>query len=117
MHEYSMKRCAQVVQVKEGEMDTYKKLHAEIWPDVLKRLKDSHLQNYSIYLRRLPDGNHYLFSYFEYSGDDFDADMARIADDPVTRKWWAVCKPCLIPLPGVTMEECWAAAEEVFHCD
>ena len=52
-----------------------------------------HIRNYSIFLRRLPDGRHYLFSYFEYLGDDFDTDMARMAADPVTQKWWDLCKP------------------------
>jgi hypothetical protein len=39
------------------------------------------IRNYSIYLHRLPDGNHYLFSYFEYVGSDFAGDMAKMAAD------------------------------------
>jgi hypothetical protein len=35
---------------------------------VLSMITECNIHNYSIYLRRLPDGNHYLFSYFEYTG-------------------------------------------------
>jgi L-rhamnose mutarotase len=66
----------------------------------------------------MPDGKYYLFSYFEYDGQDFAADMAKMAADPETQKWWAVCKPCQEPLPGVVEAGgWWAEAEEVFHCD
>jgi len=30
---------------------------------------------------------------FEYIGDDFEADSARIGNDPVTKQWWAVRLP------------------------
>jgi len=46
-----------------------------------------------------------MFSYFEYVGDDFDADMAKMAADPTTRKWWDVCKPLLDPLETSAPEE------------
>ena len=80
------------------KIDEYKKLHAAVWPDVLKMIKQCHIRNYSIYLRQLDDGQHYLFSYFEYTGSDFAADMAKMAADPTTQRWWAVCKPCQKPL-------------------
>lgn len=80
-------------------------------------IKDCNIRNYSIYLRQLPDGNHYLFSYLEYTGDDFAKDMAKMAADLETQRWWAVCKPCQIPLADRKPEEWWADMEEVFHLD
>ena len=112
-----MKRYGSVIEVKPGKLEEYKKLHADVWPDVLAMIKQCNIQNYSIYLRRLPDGKHYLFSYFEYSGSDFDADMAKMAADPTTQKWWDVCKPCHNPLPDRADGQWWASMEEVFHCD
>ena len=112
-----MKRYGSVIEVKPGKLEEYKKLHADVWPDVLAMIKQCNIQNYSIYLRRLPDGKHYLFSYFEYAGSDFDADMAKMAADPTTQKWWDVCKPCHNPLPDRAEDEWWASMEEVFHCD
>jgi len=58
-----------------------------------------------------------LLSYFEYTGTDYDADMAKMAADPKTQEWWAVCKPCQKQLDTCTPNEWWATAEEVFHCD
>ena len=107
-----MKRYGMVIKVRPGKLDEYKRLHAAVWPDVLKMIRDCNIRNYSIYHK---DG--YLFSYFEYVGDDFEGDMARMAADAVTQKWWAVCKPCQQPLPTRGEGEWWAAMEEVFHCE
>ena len=112
-----MKRYAWIIGVREDKIDEYKKLHAAVWPEVLDMIKQCHIRNYSIYLRKLPDGKSYLFSYLEYGGDDFDADMAKMAADPMTQKWWEVCKPCQEPLPDRTENQWWADMEEVFHCD
>jgi L-rhamnose mutarotase len=70
------------------------------------------IRNYSIYLR-----NHILFSYFEYHGTDFAADMARMAADKTTQEWWALMMPMQDPLPDRGEGEWWAAMEEVFHLD
>jgi L-rhamnose mutarotase len=112
-----MQRYGMVIGVKAERIPEYKRLHAAVWPEVLRRITECNIRNYSIYLRRLPDGNHYLFSYFEYIGTDFAGDMARMAADPVTQRWWAVCKPCQEPLPDRAEGEWWAAMEEAFHCD
>ncbi|HUU60183.1 MAG TPA: L-rhamnose mutarotase, partial [Phycisphaerae bacterium] len=80
-----MKRYGMVVKVRAEKLDEYKRLHAAVWPGVLKRIRDCNLRNYSIFHK---DG--YLFSYFEYVGEDFDADMARMAADETTQKWWAL---------------------------
>ncbi len=110
-----MKRYGSVIGVRAEKIAEYKELHAAVWPDVLKMIQQCHIRNYSIYLRQLPDGQHYLFSYFEYAGADFAADMAKMAADPTTQQWWAVCMPCQQPLPDRAPHEWWADMEEVFH--
>ena len=112
-----MKRYGSVIGVRDEKLEEYRKLHAAVWPDVLKMIRQCHIRNYSIYLRKLPDGRHYLFSYFEYTGKDFAADMAKMAADPTTQKWWAVCKPCQQPLADRAPHEWWADMSEVFHQD
>jgi L-rhamnose mutarotase len=112
-----MSRHAHIIEVREENLEEYKRLHAAVWPDVLAQIRRSNIRNYSIYLRRLPDGRYYLFSYFEYVGSDFAGDMAATADDPKTQEWWAICKPCQEPLSNRTEGEWWAAMEEVFHAD
>ncbi|MEE9462426.1 MAG: L-rhamnose mutarotase [Bacteroidales bacterium] len=107
-----MRRYGMAIKVKPGKIEEYKRLHATVWPDVLKMIGDCNIRNYSIYLK-----DDYLFSYFEYVGNDFDADMAKMAADPVTQKWWDVCKPCQSPLVSRDEGEWWANMEEVFHVD
>jgi L-rhamnose mutarotase len=112
-----MKRYGMVIGLQAEKLDEYKQLHAAVWPAVLQKISECHIQNYSIYLRQLDDGRHYLFSYFEYVGTDFAADMASMAADPTTQQWWAVCKPCQQPLANRARDEWWSGMDEVFHLD
>jgi L-rhamnose mutarotase len=107
-----MVRYGSVIGVRAEKLAEYRKLHAAVWPDVLKMIGECNIRNYSIYYH---DG--LLFSYFEYVGNDYEADMAKMAADPITQKWWDVCKPCQRPLEGRKEGEWWAVAEEVFHTD
>ena len=112
-----MNRYGSVLMLRPEKLQEYVRLHAAVWPDVLKMIKQCHIRNYSIYLRQLADGRHYLFSYFEYTGAHFPADMAKMAADPATQKWWALCQPCQQPLPDRAPGKWWADMEEVFHLD
>ena len=95
-------------------VDTYKRLHAAVWPEILAKISDCNIRNYSIYLKQ-PEN--LMFSYYEYHGTDYAADMARMAADPRTQEWWAVCMPCQAPLDTRKHGEWWAALDEVFHHD
>lgn len=105
-------RYGTVIRVKPEKLEEYKALHANPWPGVNRKLKEVNIQNYSIYYR---DG--YLFSYFEYTGSDFEADMALMAADSLTREWWKLTDPCQLPLETAAEGEWWAPMEEVFHLD
>jgi L-rhamnose mutarotase len=110
-------RYASVIGLRAEKLDEYKRLHAAVWPEVAKAVRGANLRNYSIYLRRLPDGNNYLFSYFEYVGGDFPADMKRLAANADVKRWWTFTDPCQQPLADRKSGEWWAAMEEVFHQD
>jgi len=112
-----MKRYGCVIGIKEEKVDEYKKLHSAVWQEVLRVISECHFTNYSIFLRKLPDGKYYLFSYLEYAGEDFEADSAKMAADEMTQKWWDVCEPCQEPLGDRDKGEWWADMEEVFHWD
>jgi L-rhamnose mutarotase len=107
-----MQRYGMVIKVRPEKLEAYVRLHARVWPSVLRMIRDCNIRNYSIYHK---DGC--LFSYFEYVGKNFEADMARMAADPMTQRWWAVCKPCQEPLDTRAEGEWWANMEEVFHFD
>lgn len=107
-----MKRYGSVIRVRPEKLAEYKRLHAAAWPGVLKMIAACGIRNYSIYYR---DGM--LFSYFEYIGEDYQADMARMAADEETRRWWKMTDPCQLPVETAAEGEWWAPMEEVFHCD
>ena len=109
-------RIGWVIGIKQEKIDEYKQLHANVWPAVLEMIKKCNIHNYSIYLGQLEPDKHYLFSYFEYTGDDFEADMKKMAADPLTQKWWRVTKPLQQPIEACP-EGRWMEMEEVFHCD
>ena len=109
-----MQRMGQVIGLDAGKIDEYKRLHAAVWPDVLRMITECNIRNYSIFLK---EPENLLFAYFEYHGTDFAADMAKMAADKVTQEWWAVCMPCQKPLETRAEGEWWAGMEEVFHHD
>ena len=111
----NIKCYGMVLGIKEEKIEKYKKLHAAVWPDVLKMIRDCNICNQSIYLREVEKGKYYLFCYLEYTGDDFDADMKKMADDPITQKWWGFCEPCQEPIETRVEGEWWSKMEEVFH--
>ena len=53
-----MKRFGSVIGVRPEKLEEYKRLHAAVWPDVLKMIGECHIRNYSIYLRRRVVGRH-----------------------------------------------------------
>jgi len=101
-----------VLRLKSDAVETYKRYHAAVWPEVLKTLRDCNIRNYSIYLK---DG--YLFGYYEYYGEDIKADWAKMAADKKTQEWWAIMEPLQEPLSTRKEGEWWAEMEEVFHMD
>lgn len=106
-----MQRIGMVIGVRPEKIEEYKRLHAAVWPEVLARISACNIRNYSIFLK---EPENLLFSFFEYHGTDYAADMTKMAADPKTQEWWAVCMPCQAPLDTRKEGEWWANMEEVF---
>ncbi len=107
-----MQRMGMVIGIRPEFIQKYKELHAKVWPEILQSLSDCNVTNYSIFLR---EAENLLFGYWEYIGDDFEADMKRMSDLPITQKWWDVCIPCQKALETRADDEWWAMMEEVFY--
>jgi len=112
-----MQRYGMVITLHPEKVAYYRELHAAVWPGVLKRIEECQISNYSIYLKEIEPGRFYLFSYFEYTGVDFAADMARMVADPETQRWWRETDPCQKPIPLRGENEWWSRMDEVFHAD
>jgi L-rhamnose mutarotase len=107
-----MQRYGQLIGVKPEVLEDYKRYHAAVWPEILDMIRQCNIRNYSIFYK-----DHMLFAYFEYVGDDFDADMAKMAADPKTQEWWDIMMPMQQPIPTRVEGEWWASMEEVFHTE
>jgi L-rhamnose mutarotase len=110
-----VKRYGMVTGLHPDKVASYKQLHAAVWPGVLKTITASHIRNYSIYLHKIGE-QYYLFSYFEYTGSDFEMDMKKMAADSTTQRWWKETAPLQIPLPeAAATGQTWTSMEQVFH--
>jgi L-rhamnose mutarotase len=105
-----VKRFGMVIGIKPEHIEEYKRLHAG--PGVRDLLNRANMHNFSIFLRQLEDGRFYEFAYYEYTGADYEADMAWLAAQPANKEWMAICNPMQIPLSGETG---WAIMESVYH--
>ena len=112
-----VERYGAVIGVKPEKLEYYRELHAKPWAIVNGTLKEAHIRNYSIYLTQFDDGNWYLFSYFEYIGSDFEADMKTLGENSEVRRWWKETDPCQFGLKNRKDGEWWKSMEEVYHLD
>ena len=107
-----MHRYASVIGLKAEHRVEYERLHSAVWLEVLKQIHDSNIRNYSIFRY-----GELLFAYFEYVGVDFKGDMAQMAEDPTTQRWWDLCKPLQTPVADRQDGEWWSDIPEIFHVD
>jgi L-rhamnose mutarotase len=108
-----MRRFGLINRLLPEKVEEYKRIHQEVWPNVLSLLQECRLRNYSIYLK-----DQLLFSYFEYEGNDFEADFARIGSDPLSHRWEEHCKHCFEPPADPERRkqfDWWETMEEIFH--
>jgi L-rhamnose mutarotase len=105
-----MERYGRIVKVKPEKLEYYKKLHADPWPEVSDAIGKCNLRNFSIYYK---DG--YLFSYYEYVGNDYQKDIERLSE--LTRNWLNETDPCQQPIETAKNGELWVDMLELFHQD
>src|SRR5271168_3969109 len=94
------KRIGMLIGIKPDRIAAYEALHAASNPGVRDLLNKYHMHNFSIYIHKLDDSHYYLFAYYEYTGNDYQADMEAMAKEPRNIKWLSVTDAMQIPLPG-----------------
>lgn len=92
--------------------EEYLALHGAVWPQVEATITDCGIRNFTIFVT-----GDVLFGYFEYVGEDYEADQVRMAADPVTRDWWARTGPCQLPFHEGSDAPNWEMLDEAWHLD
>lgn len=107
-----MKRFGQITGIRPEQFERCKSYHDNVCPEVLTTIKVCNIQNYFIFRK-----NEFLFAYFEYTRNDFDADMLRMSKNNKTQEWWKIVKPMQQPVLNRLKDEWWANMEEIFYLD
>lgn len=102
-----MKRYGRIVLIKPECLEYYKKLHVAPWPEVTRAITQCQITNFSIFQKE-----EYLFSYFEYLGEDFEADMKKLGE--LTKEWLLETDKCQCAIPAAKAGDLWTIMEEVF---
>ena len=78
-----MKRLAFKMQLNTGQKEEYKKRHQEIWPELVKLLKEAGVSEYSIFIDEDTDT---LFAFQKVEGDGGSQNLGQTE---IVQKWWA----------------------------
>lgn len=104
------KRVGMVIKLRPEYVVQYRALHSADNPGVRDLLAKYHMTNFSIFLHQI-GAEWFEFGYYEYTGNDFDADMAALAAEPRNQAWLEICDPMQIPLDGA---DGWTEMEQVY---
>ncbi|MGH2533131.1 MAG: L-rhamnose mutarotase [Thermomicrobiales bacterium] len=105
-----MARIAFRLWVKPDQLDEYIEHHRDVWPDLLRDMRDAGYRNYSIFA----DGPE-LFGYLEC--DDWDAAQAAMAKSDANRRWQAWMTNFLATPIDPDSTDSVRQMEEVFRLD
>ena len=106
-----MARYCFLLQVRPELLGEYRARHAQVWPEMLRALRDTGWRNYSLFVR--DDG--LLVGYVE--ADDLAAAQAAMAATDVNRRWQADMARYFTGLDGRGPDEGFLLLEEIFNLD
>ncbi len=92
--------------------EEYLELHRSVWPQVEAMITECGIRNFTIFVR-----GEVIVGYYEYVGDDYEADQAKMARDATTQQWWARTAPCQLPFDSESPEPNWQPLDEAWHLD
>lgn len=87
-----MKRIAFKMKLKPGFETEYKKRHDEIWPELIKLLKEAGISDYSIFL---DEETHTLFAVQKQNGHS----SQDLGMNEIVQKWWVYMADIMETLP------------------
>jgi L-rhamnose mutarotase len=76
------KRFGFKMKMRAGFREEYRKRHNEIWPELVRLLKNEGIGNYSIFL---DEETNTLFAYQEQTGENSSQDLG---NTEIVKRWW-----------------------------
>jgi L-rhamnose mutarotase len=105
-----MPRFAFKLRIREEAIEEYEREHTRVWPEMLRKLKEVGISDYSIF-RRGQD----LFLCLTV--DDFERAWTELDRDPVNQRWQQHMSRLFEPVPGLNPGERFAMMKEVFRLE
>ena len=105
-----MPRYAFRLRLKPDAIEEYDRAHAEVWPELLAKLKAVGISNYSVFRRGQDLFLCLVVEDFERAWDELDR-------DPVNQRWQKEMGRLFEPVPGLEPGERFAMMKEVFYLE
>ncbi len=105
-----MPRYAFRLRVKPEAIARYEEEHRRVWPELLAKLKEVGISDYSIFRR----GEELLLV---LRVEDFEAAWAQLDADPVNQRWQQFMAPLFAPMEMLEPGERFPMFEEVFYLE
>lgn len=107
-----MKRYGMAIRIKQEFIEKYISLHKTPDNELLLALENSNIHNNTVFLI---EG--LLFSYFEYRGDDFEADWTKYTTSNIIQKLFNEIQGFFLPIGERFPKRGWSEMKEVFRKD
>src|SRR3954451_16278890 len=105
-----MPRYAFHLRIKAAAIEEYEREHRRVWPELLAKLKEVGISDYSIFRR----GQELTLV---LRVDDFESAWAKLDADPVNQRWQKFMAPLFEPVSGIAPGERFAMLKEVFYLE
>jgi len=105
-----MPRYAFKLRIKSGAIEEYEREHQRVWPELLAKLKEVGISDYSIFRR----GQDLVLV---LRVDDFEKAWDELDRDTVNQRWQVFMSRLFEPVPDKQEGERFAMLQEVFHLE
>lgn len=105
-----MPRYAFRLRIKPEAIDRYELEHTRVWPELLAKLKEVGISDYSIFRR----GQELILV---LCVEDFEAAWSQLDQDPVNQRWQAFMAPLFEPLEALEPGERFPMFREIFRLE
>ena len=105
-----MPRCAFKLRIKADAIEEYEREHQRVWPELLAKLKEVGISDYSIFRR----GQDLVLV---LRGDDFEKAWDELDRDPVNQRWQVFMSRLFESVPDKQDSERFAMLKEVFYLE